>query len=92
MLEGMAWVTFRVKEDGIVLKEEDTGILPMVCQYKSGPVRFQNVYLLENYTEELAAAHGIYGYGGVRLTLSDLQTWSEEILGDWVLPIGQVLK
>ena len=92
MLEGMAWVTFTVKEDGIVLKEEDTGILPMVCQYKSGPVRFQNVYLLENYTEELAAAHGIYGYGGVTLTLSELQTWSEEILGDWVLPIGQVLK
>ena len=92
MLEGMAWVTYRVKEDGIVIHEEDTGILPMVCQYKSGPVRFQNVYLLENYTEELAASHGIYGYGGVTLTLSDLQTWSEEILGDWILPIGQVLK
>lgn len=85
MLEGMAWVTFHVTEDGISIKEDKTGIIPMVCQYKSGPVRMDSVYLLENYTDELAAGHGIWGYGGVRLKLTDLQQWSNEILKDMVL-------
>ena len=91
MLEAMAWVTFRVKEDGIEITKETTGVLPMVCHYKSGPVRLQNVYLLEEYTEELAAAHGIRQYGGVNLLLSDLQAWSDETLGEAVLTKEQVL-
>lgn len=47
--------------------------IPLVCQYTSGPVRFENVYLLEEYTEELAASHGIRNYAGVVLHLEDLQ-------------------
>jgi len=90
MLEAMAWVTFHVKEDGVVIDEEKTGALPMVCHYKSGPVRLKQVYLLEEYTEELAASHGILGYGGVQLKLSELQLWSEETLGEWILPIAVV--
>lgn len=85
MLEAMAWVTFRVTENGVVIDEEKTGAIPMVCHYTSGPVRLESVYMLEDYTEEQAANHGIRGYGGVNLTLSDLQTWSEEILGDMAL-------
>lgn len=91
MLEGMAWVTFHVTEEGITITEEKTGIIPMVCQYKSGPVRMDSVYLLEDYTEELAAKHGILGYGGVNLKLEDLQTWSEEILGEWVITAEEAL-
>lgn len=91
MLEGMAWVTFHVAEDGISLSEQNTGILPMVCHYTSGPVRIESVYLLEDYTAEQAATHGIRSYGGVNLTLEDLQGWSEEILGEWVLTPNQIL-
>ncbi len=91
MLEGMAWVTFHVTEEGITITEEKTGIIPMVCQYKSGPVRMDTVYLLEDYTEELAAKHGILGYGGVNLKLSDLQEWSDEVLGDWVISADEAL-
>lgn len=90
MLEGMAWITFRVKEDGIVLVEEETGVLPMVCHYNAMPVRFESVYLLEDYTEEQAANHGIREYGGVTLYLSDLQEWSSEVFGDWVLTTEQI--
>ena len=90
MLEGMAWITFRVKEDGIVLVEEETGVLPMVCHYNAMPVRLESVYLLEEYTEEQAAAHGIREYGGVTLYLNDLQEWSNEVFGEWVLTAGQV--
>lgn len=91
MLEGMAWLTFHVTEDGVSIDRDTTGVLPLVCQYSGSPVRFDNVYLLEDYTEELAAAHGIRSYGGVALHLEDLQKWSSEILGDFILTKDQVL-
>ena len=92
MLEGMAWVTFHVTEEGVSIAEEKSGVLPLVCQYRSGPVRLDQVYLLEEYTQDLAASHGIRGYGGVTLRLSDLQDWSREIFGDWVMTSKDILK
>lgn len=91
MLEEMAWVTFHVSENGIAIAEDQTGVLPLVCHYSSGPVRLEDVYLLEDYTEEQAARHGIRSYGGVTLKLSDLQAWSDEIIGDWVLKKSDIL-
>lgn len=92
MLEEMAWVTFHVTEDGVSIQEENTGALPLVCHYKSGPVRLERIYPLEEYTEELAGRHGIRSYGGVVLYLSDLQTWSQEIFGDWILTSEEILN
>ena len=91
MLEGMAWVTFHVTENGISLSTEDTGIIPLVCHYSSGPVRLKNVYLLEEYTEELATSHGIINYGGISFHLDDLTHWSEDILGEWVITADTAL-
>lgn len=91
MLEGMAWLTFHVTEDGVSIDRDATGVIPLVCQYTSGPVRFKAVCLLEDYSEELASSHGIRNYGGVALHLEDLQKWSNEILGDFVLTKDQVL-
>ena len=90
MLEALAWVTFHVDENGVSISEENTGVIPLVCHYTSGPVRIENVYLLEEYTAEQASGHGIRSYGGVNLTLEDLNKWSEEILGDWVLDSSQL--
>lgn len=92
MLEGMAWVTFHVTEEGVSLSEQGTGVLPLVCHYKSGPVRLENVYPLEDYTEELASRHGIRNYGGVTLHLADLQNWSADIFGDMVIKKPDILK
>ena len=86
MLEGMAWVTFEATAGGVTIDEEKSGVIPLVCQYKSGPVRFDHIYLLEDYTQELADAHGIRGYGGVSLKADKLKEWSTEIFGDFVLP------
>ena len=91
MLETMAWITFHVTENGVSIDRDVTGVIPLVCQYTSGPVRFDNIYLLEDYTEELASSHGIRNYGGIVLRLEDLQKWSDEILGDFVLTKDQVL-
>lgn len=92
MLEEMAWVTFHVTEDAVTISNEDTGVIPLVCHYKSGPVRLEQVFLLEDYTEEQAASHGIWNYGGVALHLDYLQNTSEEIFGDWILKKSDILK
>lgn len=91
MLEGLAWVTYHVTEDGIFLNEEKTGVVPLVCHYTSSPLRIKNIYLLEDYTQELAASHGIIPYGGISFSLDDLQGWSREIFGEWVLKKEAIL-
>ena len=91
MLEGMAWVTFHVSENGIEVSDKNTGILPMVCQYNSG-FRLENVYFLEDYTEEMAQRHGIRKYeNGVVLHLADLQKQSQDTFGSMVLSKSEVL-
>lgn len=85
MLEAMAWITFVVEEDSVEILQEETGVIPMVCQYKVDPVRFENVYFLDEYTEELAQAHGIHSYGTKNHSLAQLEAWAEEVFGDWLL-------
>lgn len=85
MLEAMAWITFHVDESGVSIAEQSSGPIPLVCQYTSGPVRFEGVYLLQDYTQEQAASHGIRSYGGVTLSLDDLLKWSADIFGDTAL-------
>ncbi len=83
LLGGMAWVTFHVTEDGVYIAEEPTGMLPIVCHYTSPPTRLKRVYLLEEYTEELAVRHGIthHSNGTVSLHLSDLLTQCDKSFG-----------
>lgn len=92
MLEAMAWVTLHVTENDIVFVPEKTGAIPLVCHYTSGPVRIENIYPLEAYTEEKAARHGIISYGGISFHLSDLIKWSEEVIGPWILSTSEILK
>ena len=92
MLEEMAWVTFHVTEEQVYIDGTKSGALPLVCHYKSSPVRLVGVYPLEEYTEEQALCHGIWNYGGVPLHLEDLQTSARDILGDSLLSISDILK
>lgn len=91
MLEEMAWVTFHVTEDDVFIDEDLSGALPLVCHYRTGPIRLTGVYPLDDYTEEQAKSHGIWNYGGVPLHLEDLQNYSEEILGDMALTKSDIL-
>jgi len=83
MLEGMAYITFHKTETDCYIDYDRTGVYPLVCQYSSNPVRFKGAYYLNEYTDELAKAHGIHSYGGVNLTVDKLKEWSQEIFGDW---------
>jgi len=92
MLEAMAWIDFFVTEDGIVINEEGTGVVPMVCHYNADPVRVDGIYLLQDYTAEQAASHGIKIYGGETLYLRDLQVWSYQVFGENALTVEKVLE
>ena len=84
MLEGMAVVTYTVTHDGqISINEEETGVIPLVCQYTQGSVRIENIYFLNDYTEELAKKHGMYTYAGIPLHQEDLVNLSKKVFGDW---------
>lgn len=91
MLEAMAWVTFEVEEDSVKIKEDETGAIPMVYQYGTDN-RFIDLYFLDEYTSELAQSHGINWRGGVGFTLENLQSWANEVLGEWRLNSEDVLK
>ncbi len=92
MLGGMAWVTFHVTETNVSIAEESTGVLPLVCHYKSGPVRLVGVYPLEEYTEEMALKHGIWNYGEVPLHLTALQSQSQNTFGSLILSGTDILS
>lgn len=92
MLEGLAFITFHVSKEGISIVPSQTGVIPLVCQYRSGPTRIMYVYPLEDYTEELAKQHGIIPSGGVSFHLSDMQNLSEKVFGTYVLPKDIALK
>lgn len=85
MLEELAWVSFHVTENDITVDFEKSGALPIVCHYYSGPLRFGNIYALEDYTEELASRHGIIQWGNIPFHLADLEKWSQQVLGDRAL-------
>lgn len=85
MLEEMAWVVLHVSEDEVYIDENKTGVVPMVMHYRTGPLRYENIYMLDDYNEELCKQHGIAGWGGVTLTMDKLNRWCEEIIGQWRL-------
>jgi len=91
MLEAMAWIQFKVSEEGIAIDQEKTGVVPMVCHYNANPVRTEGIYLLEDYTPEQAAAHGIKIYGEVDLVFDDLLQWTQEVFGENVLESEELL-
>lgn len=90
MLENMAWVTFTGTDDGVIIDREATGSIPLVNQYSTGPLRFSNIYLLEDYSQELADKHGIRVYGEKNLYYDQLLKWSQEILGDSVKSVYEL--
>ena len=92
MLEGMAWVVFHVTEDDVYIDENKSGVLPLVMEYLSGPLRFEGVYALEDYTDELASKHGIRSWGGVNLSVDKLKEWSLDIFGEWSISKDYILS
>ena len=66
----------------VIIDREKTGNIPIINHYVAGPVRFEAIYLLEDYSQEIANRHVVRSWGGVDLSYPQLKTWAQEILGD----------
>ncbi len=92
MFEAMAWVTLTDDEEGkLHIVEEESGALPMVMQYTTG-ARFQAVVPLDEYTESLAASHGIITRGEGKLSITDMNNWADTLLTTYRMKKEEILK
>ena len=55
----------------------------MVDHYTYGPLKFQRVYYLADYDQDLASSHGILGWGVVNLSGDKLNEYTEQIMGNY---------
>ncbi len=65
---------------GQLLRVMDAGIVPVVMHFQNS-FKVQSAYLLEDYTADLASAHGIKKYTSP-LTLNYLNQLADKVLGD----------
>lgn len=72
MLGGLAKITLNVTDGEITIDENSTGLIPVVTHYTydgtSELADVKGVYLLKDYTPEMALEHGIIKRGGVEFS------------------------
>lgn len=78
MLGGILEVELLFDEDGTLLKTTTAGVIPTVTHYKKG---YYTIYQLSEYTDELAAEHGMQGYE-TPFNMTYLAELSNKILGE----------
>jgi poly-gamma-glutamate synthesis protein (capsule biosynthesis protein) len=79
MLGGIFDMTLVFEEDGTLVETESAGVIPTVTHYDADGYA---VYPLSQYTEELAAKHGIKKYEKA-MTLAYLEELTDSVLGEW---------
>ena len=89
--EAMAWVELYDDGDGLKVSKEDSGALSIINHYTYGPMRFGHIYFLEDYSQELCDSHGLLPRTGRRLKMEDLQSWEQQLLGEYALKKADVL-
>jgi len=87
LLGGMAEITIEVRNhaDGIDYQIIDYGMEPVVAHWNYGTMEF-GVYMLENYTNELAAKHGILKKVDEPFSVEILWQMYEEFLSTPISP------
>jgi poly-gamma-glutamate synthesis protein (capsule biosynthesis protein) len=81
MLGGLLDMTLEFDANtGDLMQVKSAGIVPVVMHFQNS-FKLQHAYLLEDYTTDLAAAHGIKKYTSP-LTLEYLNKLADSVLGD----------
>lgn len=78
MLGGILEVELLFEEDGTLKEIASAGVIPTVTHYKKG---HYTIYQLSEYTDELAAEHGMQGYE-TPFNMTYLAELSNKILGE----------
>lgn len=79
LLGGIAKLTLEKSADGEVKVLDDYTLIPVVMQYDSDP-KARAVYLLSDYTEEMAQKHRVHSYTEQEFSLSWLQETAAKIM------------
>ena len=87
LLGGMAKVTIekRIHEEGTEFTIKDYSLKPLVCHWNYGTMEF-GVYWLEDYTDEMAAKHGIHRASDEAFSVQVLEDLYEQIMNTEVTP------
>ena len=87
LLGAMAKVTIIQDENGTYIEEESIKAIPVVTHYVypgwNGATVVESTYLLNDYTEAMAASHGILNRCGITVTRDKLLTLSQDVLGQY---------
>lgn len=87
LLGGMASLTIVQDTTGTYIDEESIKAIPLITDYDYpgwyGGTVVTSTYMLRDYTEEMAAAHGITPRKGYTLTREYLITLSQEVFGEY---------
>ena len=78
MLGGILEMELLFEEDGTLKEIASAGVIPTVTHYKKG---YYTIYQLSEYTDELAAEHGMQGYE-TPFNMTYLAELSNKILGE----------
>lgn len=87
LLGGMAKITIekRIHEEGTDFTIKDYTLKPLVCHWNYGTMEF-GVYWLEDYTDEMAAKHGIHRASDEAFSVQVLWDSYEKIMNTEVTP------
>ena len=87
LLGGMAQVTIekRIHEEGTDFTIKDYSLKPLVCHWNYRTMEF-GVYWLEDYTDEMAAKHGIHRASDEEFSVQVLKDLYEQIMNTEVTP------
>lgn len=87
LLGGMAKLTIVQDETGTYIEEESIKAIPIVTHYVypgwNGATVVESTYLLKDYTEEMAAAHGLLPRKGLTVTRDHFLTVAQEVFGEY---------
>ncbi|XCP83553.1 CapA family protein [Roseburia hominis] len=88
MLGGMASLTIVKEEEKVYIDESSIKAIPLVTHFIypgwSGSTVVESTYLLNEYTDEQAAAHGLKNAWGITLTGEELMRLAQETFGGYL--------
>ena len=88
MLGGMANLTIVQDESGTYIREDSIKAIPLVTHFIypgwTGSSGVESTYLLDHYTEEQAAKHGLRNAWGIILTKDELLSLAQNTFGEYL--------
>ena len=81
---GMAMLEIIKDQNGVYINEDSIKAVPIITHYNSSGWTVTGNYLLKDYTDDMAAQHGLYPRVGTYVTYEKLYAIAEAAFGDYL--------